>query len=151
MAGAKEPVKQDVDVGQAIREALAQTGQSKAVRLRMSLAPEPFMVRADPDHLRLVFRNLVNNAVEAMGDGGEIIVEAARDADGDSIVLRDTGPGVAQEIRETVFEPLVTTRAKGIGLGLTICRQIIEHHDGSLELIDKDKPGAAFRIRLPRP
>ena len=151
VAGAKEPVKQDVDVGQAIREALAQTGQSKAVRLRMSLAPEPFMVRADPDHLRLVFRNLVNNTVEAMGDGGEIIVEAARDADGDSIVLRDTGPGVAQEIRETVFEPLVTTRAKGIGLGLTICRQIIEHHDGSLELIDKDKPGAAFRIRLPRP
>jgi len=150
VAGAKEPVKQHVDVGQAIREALAETGQAEAVRLRMSLAPEPFMVRADPDHLRQVFRNLVANAAEAMGDGGEIVVEAARDADGDSIVLRDTGPGVAQEIRETVFEPLVTTKAKGIGLGLTICRQIIEHHGGSIELIDEDRPGAAFRIRLPR-
>ncbi|MGB2754457.1 MAG: ATP-binding protein [Phycisphaerae bacterium] len=150
VAGAKEPVKQHVDVGQAIREALAGTKQAEAVRLRMSLAPEPFMVRADPDHLRQVFRNLVTNAAEAMGDGGEIVVEAARDADGDSIVFRDTGPGVAQEIRETVFEPLVTTRAKGIGLGLTICRQIIEHHGGGIELIDKDKPGAAFRIRLPR-
>jgi PAS domain S-box-containing protein len=151
VAGAKEPVKQHVDVGQAIREALARTGQAKAVRLRMSLVPEPFMVRADPDHLRQVFRNLVTNAVEAMDGGGEIVVEAARDADGDSIVLRDTGPGVAQEIRESVFEPLVTTKAKGIGLGLTICRQIIEHHGGGVELIDKDKPGAAFRIRLPRP
>ena len=150
VAGAKEPVKQHVDVGQAIREALARTGQAKAVRLRMSLAPEPFMVRADPDHLRQVFRNLVTNAAEAMGDGGEIIVEAARDADGDSIVLRDTGPGVAQEIRESVFEPLVTTKAKGIGLGLTICREIIEHHGGGIELIDEGKPGAAFRIRLPR-
>jgi PAS domain S-box-containing protein len=150
VAGAKEPVKQHVDVGQAIREALARTGQAKAVRLRMSLAPEPFMVRADPDHLRQVFRNLVTNAAEAMGDGGEIIVEAARDADGDSIVLRDTGPGVSQEIRETVFEPLVTTKAKGIGLGLTICREILEHHGGGIELIDEGKPGAAFRIRLPR-
>jgi signal transduction histidine kinase len=57
---------------------------------------------------------------------------------------------VAQEIRETVFEPLVTTKAKGIGLGLTICREILEHHGGGIELIDEGKPGAAFRIRLPR-
>ena len=150
VARAKEPVKQHVDLGQAIREVLAETGQAEAVRLRMSLAPEPFVVRADPDQLRQVFRNLVTNAVDAMDGGGEIVVEAAREADGDSIVLRDTGPGVAQEIRETVFEPLVTTRAKGIGLGLTICRQIIERHGGGIELIDEDKPGAAFRIRLPR-
>ena len=151
VARAKEPVKQHVDVGQAIREALAGTGRAKAVRLRMSLAPEPFIIRADPDQLGQVFRNLVTNAVEAMDGGGEIVVEAAREADGDSIVLRDTGPGVPQEIRETDFEPLVTTKAKGIGLGLTICRQIIEQHGGGIELIDKDKPGAAFRIRLPRP
>jgi PAS domain S-box-containing protein len=151
VARAKAPIKQDVDVGQAIREALAGTGQAEAVRLRMTLAPEPFIVRADPDQMGQVFRNLVTNAVEAMGGGGEIVVEAARDADGDSIVLRDTGPGVAQEIREIVFEPLITTKAKGIGLGLTICHQIIECHGGGIELIDKDKPGAAFRIRLPRP
>jgi PAS domain S-box-containing protein len=149
VARAKKPVKQHVDLGQTIREALAGTGQAEAVRLRMSLAPEPFMVRADPDQLRQVFRNLVNNAMEAMGKGSEIVVEAARDADGDSIVFRDTGPGVSQEVRESLFEPLVTTKARGIGLGLTICRQIIEHHGGSIELIDKDKSGAAFRIRLP--
>jgi len=150
VARAKEPIKHPVDLGQTIREALAGTKQAEAVRLRMSLAPEPFTVRADPDQLRQVFRSLVANAVEATGSGGEIVVEAARDADGDSIVLRDTGPGVAQEVRESLFEPLVTTKAKGIGLGLTICRQIIEHHGGSIELIDEDKPGAAFRIRLPR-
>jgi signal transduction histidine kinase len=150
-AQAKEPVKQDVDLGQTIREALAGTGRREAVRLRMSLAPEPFLVRADPGQLEQVFRNLVRNAVEAMDGGGEIVVEAARDADGDSIVLRDTGPGVPQEIRESLFEPLVTTKAKGIGLGLTISRQILEHHGGGVELIDQDKPGAAFRIRLPRP
>jgi PAS domain S-box-containing protein len=151
VAGAKAPIKQDVDVGQAIRATLAWTRPAKAVRLRMSLTPEPFKVRADPDQLRQVFRNLVANAVEAMGSGGGIVVEAARDADGDSIVLRDKGPGVAQEVRQSLFEPLVTTKAKGIGLGLTICRQIIENHGGDIELIDEDKPGAAFRIRLPRP
>ncbi|MCX6069431.1 MAG: ATP-binding protein, partial [Chloroflexi bacterium] len=150
VARAKEPVKQHVDLGQTILEALAGTGQAEAVRLRMSLAPDPFMVRADPDQLRQVFRNLVTNAAEALSNGGEIVVEAARDADGDSIVLRDTGPGVTQEVRESLFEPLVTTKARGIGLGLTICRQIIEHHGGSIELIDEGKPGAAFRIRLPR-
>jgi signal transduction histidine kinase len=149
-ARAKEPVKQALDLGRTVQEVFDRLGQTEAIRLRMSLKPDPFTVRADPDQLRQVIHNLVQNAEEAMGHRGEILVEAGRDVDGDAIVFRDTGPGVAPEVRDSLFEPLVTTKAKGIGLGLTICRHIVERHGGTIELIDRGKSGAAFRIRLPR-
>jgi len=149
-ARAKEPVKQALDLGRTVQEVFDRLGQTEAIRLRMSLKPDPFTVRADPDQLRQVIHNLVQNAEEAMGHRGEILVEAGGDVDGDAIVFRDTGPGVAPEVRDSLFEPLVTTKAKGIGLGLTICRHIVERHGGTIELIDRGKSGAAFRIRLPR-
>jgi signal transduction histidine kinase len=63
--------------------------------------------------------------------------------------MQDTGPGIPPEAREHIFEPLFSTKAKGTGLGLTICRQIIERHGGSIDLVDRPC-GAAFSIVLPR-
>ena len=80
---------------------------------------------------------------------GEITVAARRNADYDIISVQDSGPGVAAEDRDRVFEPLFTTKAKGTGLGLAICRQIIERHGGSVDLLDDGTTGATFRIRLP--
>ena len=67
----------------------------------------------------------------------------------DTIVVRDTGPGIDPAIRDRLFEPLVTTRTQGTGLGLTICRQIVERHAGRIECVDG--PGTSFRITLPAP
>ena len=150
IARARELVKQSVDLGRIVKEVFDGARRTDAMRLLMSLTPDPFIVRADADQLRQVIRNLVDNAVQAMRGRGELVVEAARDADGDKVVFRDTGPGIAPEARGSIFEPLVTTRTKGTGLGLTICRQIVEQHGGTIELIDPDKQGAAFRVRLPR-
>ena len=149
-ARARDPIKQPVDLGQTVKEVLEGSGQTEAIQLRMSLAPDPFIVRADADQLRQVIRNLLDNAVQAMGARGELLVEAGHDADGDAIVFRDSGPGIAPEVRESIFEPLVTAKTKGTGLGLSICRQIVEGHRGTIELVEQDRPGAAFRIRLPR-
>ena len=65
------------------------------------------------------------------------------------ITLSDSGPGIDPQVRARLFEPLVTTNASGTGLGLTICRQIIELHDGRIEVIDGPGAGARFRITLP--
>ncbi len=150
MTRAKEPTKGAVDLGQIVREVFEATKGTEAVRFRVSLAPDPFVVKADSDQLRQVTANILNNAVWAMKGEGEVLVEATRDADCDAIVFRDNGRGVAPEFREKLFEPLVTSRSSGTGLGLTICREIIERHGGTIDLEDQKGRGAAFRIRLPR-
>ncbi|MCK4304637.1 MAG: PhnD/SsuA/transferrin family substrate-binding protein [Candidatus Eisenbacteria sp.] len=150
MTRAREPVKELVNLGRVVEEALGRINRAQQIRCRMSLDPDPFTVSADLGQLQQVFGNMVNNAVEAMGSAGEILVTARRSADCDTIMLEDRGPGISPEIRESVFEPLFTTNAKGTGLGLTICRQIIERHGGTIDLVDGTQHGAAFRIRLPR-
>jgi len=150
MAHAKALNKQEVDLGRLTREVLARDQKAEPLRCQISVDPDPFTVHADSDQLRRVVQNLLHNAAAAVGGAGEVFVEASRESDADVIVFRDSGPGVAPEVRETLFDPLVTTKVKGTGLGLTICRQIVERHGGTIDLIDQDAGGAAFRIRLPR-
>ena len=80
----------------------------------------------------------------------EIVVEARREERFDVITIADQGPGIPMEARDKVFEPLYTTKAKGIGLGLFICRQLIERNGGMMDVVQAQAPGAVFRIRLPR-
>jgi PAS domain S-box-containing protein len=143
-------VKQEVDIAKAVVESFDRIGSPAGVRLHVSANPDPFIILADPDQLRQVFDNLGANAVQAMGDNGEITVEATRDRENDTIKFCDTGPGITQEIRQTLFQPLVTTKAKGTGLGLTICRQIAQRHGGTIGFVDGDGGGATFVICLPR-
>ncbi|MBU0616782.1 MAG: hypothetical protein KKI02_03615, partial [Planctomycetes bacterium] len=147
---AREPIRQAADLGQIVREVLDRADLPEEIRCHVSLDPDPFVLDLDPGQLRQVLANLLTNAVQAMEGRGEIRVAGSRSADYDTVVFGDTGPGVASEVRALLFEPLVTTKAKGIGLGLTICRQIVERHGGTIELVDDNQRGAAFRVRLPR-
>ncbi len=149
MVGAKVPRKRPVDLGQIIEE-VEQARKSEGVACRISVAPDPFVVQADEDQLRQVIDNILSNSVYAMGGQGSFFVEASRDSDYDTIVFRDTGSGFAPEVRDRLFEALVTTKASGIGLGLTICHQIIEKHGGTIEADEHNQQGAIIRIRLPR-
>ncbi len=150
MARSKVPVKEHVDLSETVQAVFDQVGPGEGMRCRLSLDRAPFAVYADPGLLRQVMANLLTNAIQVMGDEGTITVEARRHADHDAIMVRDGGPGVSAEHRDRLFEPLFTTKAKGTGLGLTICRQIIERHGGTIDLSDHEGPGAAFCIRLPR-
>ncbi|MCK4342151.1 MAG: PhnD/SsuA/transferrin family substrate-binding protein [Phycisphaerae bacterium] len=150
MTRTKPPIKQPVDLGQIVQEAFERTSLPEGIRCRAPLEPDPFIVHADASQLRQVVANIVNNAVQAMEGPGEIVVTARRSADYDTIIFEDEGPGLAPEVRERVFEPLFTTKAKGTGLGLTICRQIVERHGGTIDVVDQVGRGAAIRIRLPR-
>ncbi len=107
-------------------------------------------LHVDRDQFIQVFRNLFRNAVQAMGgQGGSVCVISNRGDEADEIRVSDTGPGIAPHLAEKVFEPLYTTRRSGTGMGLTICRQIIERHGGTLT-VEANAPGAVFCIRLPR-
>jgi signal transduction histidine kinase len=149
MARVKEPRKEKVDLGEAAREAFDPLQYGRSVCLQMDLDPQPFVTAADPVQLRQVLGNLLANAFEATPDGGHVRLRAFREGSLDTVVLEDDGAGIPAEVRDQVFEPLVSTKPKGTGLGLAICRQIVERHGGTIELVDKDGPGTAVRIRLP--
>lgn len=109
-------------------------------------------VRGNGVLLAWAFENIVKNALDALaGRGGEIDVRVFEDdRDQVAIQIRDTGPGVAAEIRDRLFEPGVTTKSGGWGVGLALSRRIIEGvHTGRIELLDERPWGATFDIRLP--
>jgi len=147
---ARSPNKEPVDVGATARAVWKRCVYPEGVRFRIELPEDPFIVQADQGQLSQVLSNLIGNAADALEGEGDCILEALREPQFDVLIVRDTGPGWSPEVRDRLFEPLVTTKTSGTGLGLAICRQIIESHTGTIEAIDGDPHGAAVRIRLPR-
>jgi signal transduction histidine kinase len=101
--------------------------------------------------LRQVFLNLATNGLQAMPKGGCLRGRSRLLPQDQEIEVRmaDTGPGVSAEDQKHLFEPFFTTRPEGTGLGLALCREIIEQHDGRIDLITEDGFGATFRVVLP--
>ncbi len=112
------------------------------------------LVSADPQQLKQVFVNLLNNAIEAMPGGGIIHLATWRDLDAAGtaavrIVVQDCGPGIPTELQGTIFEPFAGTRAQGAGLGLWIVRRIMTDHGGGIDLQQSTPGGTTFSLWLP--
>jgi hypothetical protein len=122
-----------------------------AVRIDADILPVP-PVRAHRELLEWAFENLLKNAVDALGPGGEIHVQAAPDPRGRAVVVRvaDTGKGIPAAMRDRVFQPGFTTKRKGWGLGLVLVRRIVEeYHGGRIWIEDNpDRRGVCFVVRL---
>jgi signal transduction histidine kinase len=93
--------------------------------------------------------NLLLNACEASPDGGTVSVSSARQGDEVVVEVLDRGTGLAPEVRARLFEPYVSTKARGSGLGLSLVRDIAVQHGGTITLDDREGGGACARIRLP--
>jgi two-component system NtrC family sensor kinase len=103
----------------------------------------------DGDQIRQVAINLILNAGAAMADGGQLTIETAQE-DGDAVItFTDTGSGIDEADLERIFEPFYTTKERGTGLGLAITRQIIEQHQGSIQMTSRLNHGTIVTIRLP--
>jgi two-component system nitrogen regulation sensor histidine kinase NtrY len=117
-------------------------------RVRLDLADEVPPIEADPEQMKRVLLNVVNNGLEAMERGSGEVVVATRHEDGEVVIsVADEGAGIEDVAR--VFEPYYTTKPKGTGLGLVIARQIVEDHRGRLVLDSRLGRGTTVRIRLP--
>jgi signal transduction histidine kinase len=111
-------------------------------------------VRGDREQLQQLCLNLLVNAREALSGKGEIHVRCAvrQDRARPTVCLEiaDTGPGISDAVRETVFEPFVTTKRHGTGLGLALCRAIVDVHRGTIRAANRDPgPGAVFTVEFP--
>jgi len=111
-------------------------------------APD-IMVQADEDHLFEAALNLVLNAIDAMEQGGRLLVTLSRQEGMAVISFTDTGPGVPQEIIERIFNPFFTTKPQGTGLGLAKVFAVMEHHGGRVECKSPAGKGATFSLMLP--
>ena len=100
-------------------------------------------------HVRQILVNLLANALDAAGLTGRVALRVSRDERGTLLRVNDDGPGIDARVRHRLFEPLVTTKARGIGLGLALCRRLAERNGGSLAVSAGELPGAAFDLRLP--
>ncbi len=119
-----------------------------AVRVDVQLAADVPEVEADADQVKRVLLNVINNALEAMGEsGGALRLVTLRERDGVTIRIEDDGPGVEDALR--IFEPHYTTKVKGTGLGLAIAKQIVEEHRGTIAASSKPGHGTTVRIHLP--
>lgn len=120
-----------------------------AASIQLSVIAKPVTVLADRRKLETVLDNLFRNALEAMPDGGTITIQVQPVPGGAEITFADTGPGIPDAVRERLFEPYLSTKAQGHGLGLALAHDIMLRHTGVLELLASEV-GATFRIWMPR-
>jgi PAS domain S-box-containing protein len=148
-ARVRPPTKRPIDVGYLIQVAL--DGQQIPLNVRVAVdVPELPPALVDTDQVQMALANLVRNAVESMPDGGRLRLSAAVEDHEVVIEVADEGTGVRAEVQKRLFEPLVTTKPRGLGLGLTTARSLLENQGGSVAYCEQPGPGARFRVRLPR-
>jgi two-component system, LuxR family, sensor kinase FixL len=133
--------------------ALSLVGQrALGVQVRLRLDSQAVSAVVDKVQIQQVLFNLVRNAVEAMAESErrEVVIATAQAESGMvEISVADSGPGLAPEVRKRLFQPFVTTKAAGIGVGLSICRSIVEAHGGQMSAADNAGGGTVFRFTVP--
>ena len=131
-----------------IREALSSISIPSTIRVEDRVPHEP-MILVDPQQMKRVFTNIITNAIDAMADGGMLTLTSQRH---DHVVIfsvTDTGEGIPEALKEKIWEPLFTTKSKGMGLGLSICKRVVEAHGGSIFMESTVGKGTTFTIQLP--
>ena len=142
------------DINAAVEEIceLATLGTATdGIDLELNLSADLPPVLIDHVQIQQVVLNLVRNSIDALSDCETRTITVATEPKGDMIevVVSDNGPGLPAEVRERVFEPFVSTKPDGIGIGLSICRTIVEAHGGKIALDTGTKCGAGFRFSVP--
>jgi len=151
----KPPRYENIRISEILLESI-KMAQKRFVKNKVALnfdlkSIENASIDIDPLQIKEVLGNILNNAYEAvLSKEGKIEIRGRMDGNNVEITVKDNGEGIDEEILEMIFEPFFTTKAKGTGLGLTVCKQIIELHGGSIEITSKKNKGSVVTIRLPK-
>ena len=156
--GAVDEAREAVDINNLVADVLNASKTDRArhgIESNLKLSPELPPVFGHKGQLQELVSNLVQNAIEAMavGDKDRILEVRTELAAGRAIAIsvQDTGPGVSPEKARAIFDAFVTTKSHGRGLGLAICRLIVERHNGQLSLASVEPRGAVFKVEFPTP
>lgn len=136
-------------IGELVSEAAGAVPRTERVRLVLSLPGDIPEIAVDAGQVRQLVVNLVLNAVQAVGPEGQVEVRVWTTASELGIEVEDNGPGLPEEVAQRLFEPMFTTRSGGTGLGLVVCRRVVENHAGTIAAGNRDNGGAIFTVKLP--
>ena len=148
----RSPVFSSVDLNALVArvlEFLAQKIEARDITVACDLSAERNSIEADSEQLQQVLINLILNAVQILPQSGHIWIDTHRDAASVVLEISDNGPGIPIEERKRIFEPFVSHRSGGFGLGLSVVAQILHQHHATITVGEREGGGARFRIRFP--
>lgn len=146
-----KPEWQDVDINQVLEDTLLLVDHrlsQQRIALKKALSPLPY-IPCDLEKITQLFLNLFLNAIDAMGDGGYLQVSSEAIGGSIQVKIKDSGSGIPGSIKERIFQPFVTTKVKGLGLGLAIVHRVVKELKGKIEVETQPDIGTTFSIILP--
>jgi signal transduction histidine kinase len=152
LASEARPVVRPLSLAELVRSVAADlTPHAREASATLEVdVREDATVDADPMHLRIALENLIRNAIESLrSNGRRISVQVAREGNQGEVRISDDGPGVPPEMRGAIFEPLTTTKEKGLGLGLPVARALARAMRGDVVLMERDGWSTTFELRIP--
>ncbi len=142
------PDLRPISLEQCVREALENNPLPPNIPVTFDFPPALPSALGDMDQLRIVFANLIRNARDAMPQGGQLLITGQTTAEGVEVAIRDSGVGISRENLNRIMEPLYSTKARGLGLGLALSSAILAKNRGSLRVVSEPGQGSTFTVRL---
>jgi PAS domain S-box-containing protein len=139
----------EIDARQLIDEALSTSSVPQDVEATVRVEEDVPRLLVDPQMMKRVLTNLILNAVQAMPKGGKLTTRVSKSGETILISVRDTGRGIPDEVLPKLFNPLFTTKAKGVGLGLAVCKRVVEAHGGTISVKSWPNRGSEFTLTIP--
>jgi signal transduction histidine kinase len=137
----------------AVHELVGAQARQSDVAMELTTPGQPLRALGEREKIVQVVMNLMLNAMQAAGEGGRVALSCGRTRRGRreyaAITVADNGPGVPEVLREKIFNPFFTTKDKGSGLGLAIASQLVDQHEGFIEITERPGGGASFAVHLP--
>ncbi|MCX7696292.1 MAG: HAMP domain-containing histidine kinase, partial [Bacteroidales bacterium] len=141
----RDPVMSQFDLALLLNNILERYFKHLPVELSYEFNPDPFFIQADQEQFNMVFQNLIKNSIESNPSGVRITVKGWVEEGKYKVLFCDDGVGIPEEYHSHIFDPLFTSKGFGTGLGLTLCKAILQRHDGDIRLLPQVK-GCCFEL-----
>lgn len=149
LSGIKSVKKELVNIKSIINDALVASRIPEGIEIIKMFLDSDIYVKVDKDQLCMAFHNIIKNGIEAMNKKGRLSIQVVKNKSTVEVSFEDTGVGIQTENISKIFQPLFTTKAKGIGFGLSICKMIIQKNDGFINVKSEVNKGAKFTVQFP--
>ncbi len=144
-----KPTKILSDIIKVVNDAITSVNVPENIKLTRDLQSDLPMIKIDETQIGQVFTNLIENACQEMKDGGELRISARKSNNFLEVEFADSGGGIPEKELKKIFDPLFTTKPKGVGMGLAVCHGIIEKHEGTIDVRSREGKGSTMFIKLP--
>jgi len=144
-----QPQPAEISIPQLINDTFSMMTIPITVKVSVEVEEGLKKLMVDPDLMKRLFTNLTINALQAMSEGGQLTIKASKKGEDAFISFQDSGAGIPEENLDKLFSPFFTTKAKGQGLGLPVCKRLVEAHGGTISVESKVGQGSTFTVKLP--